>query len=65
MVKFLFICAVACVLLGLGYTKAYTDRKKIEFDKKCNDYFVYASALLFFGKTLCLIVLGMVVFKLG
>ena len=67
MIKTLFIAAIACVLIGFAYTNAYTSRKKElgTMDTKCNNYYIYATALMFFAKTLCLIVLGMLVFKLA
>lgn len=63
--KFLFISAIACLFLGVGFNHAYTQRKKNGFDEKCNDYFVWAGAFLMVGLTLLLVTLGMIVFKLS
>ena len=68
MIRYLFITAVACLLIGFAYTNAYTMRKKDlngTMDDKCNTYFINATALMFVAKTLCLVILGMVVFKVS
>ncbi len=63
--KVLFICAIACLFLGIAFNHAYSVRKKGGTDEITNNYFVYSGAFLFVGLTLLLVTLGMVVFKLS
>lgn len=63
--KVLFICAIACLFLGIAFNHAYSVRKKNGIDEITNNYFVYSGAFLFVGLTLLLATLGMVVFKLS
>ncbi len=65
MMKFLFIAAVACFLLGIGYSNAYQERKKIAYDDKCNNYYVWSTSCTVVGIVLIIVVVGMLVFHMS
>lgn len=63
MIKYLFITAICFLIIGFYFMVAYTDKKKVQMNDNCNSYYILSVFFRFLGKVLCLVVLGLIIFK--